>query len=141
VAGVSLFRISARPNRLPRPCSGSGLTAWSGSCRQRITGHRPLSSVSVLGQPIARLDRCRRSQSSAAVLDFIAESYSDWVRLEAPPRSHSVRSRSDYGSWPVLVIKDQLYGRSRLVGALPGSGSQPHHQKWPRAFDCRGISM
>jgi hypothetical protein len=39
---------------------------------------------------------CRRSQSSAAVLDFIAESCSDWVRLEMPPRSHSVRSGSDY---------------------------------------------
>jgi hypothetical protein len=39
--------------------------------------------------------RCRRSQSSASVLDFIAESCSKSVRLEAPPRSHSVRSRSD----------------------------------------------
>lgn len=38
----------------------------------------------------------RRLQSSAAVLDFIAESCSDWVRLETPPRSHSVRSCSDY---------------------------------------------
>src|SRR3954454_4727562 len=41
------------------------------------------------------------------------------------------------GSWPLLVIKYQLYGRSRLVRSLPGSGSQPHHQKWPRAPDCR----
>jgi hypothetical protein len=60
VAGVSLFRISVRPNRLPRLCSGSGLTAWSGSCRQRSTGPRRLSSVSVFGQPIAKLDRSLR---------------------------------------------------------------------------------
>ena len=60
MAGVSLFRISVRPNRLPRPCSGSGLTAWSGSCRQRSTGPRRLSSVSVFGQPIAKLDRSLR---------------------------------------------------------------------------------
>ena len=48
------------------------------------------------------------------------------------------------GSWPLLVIKYQLYGRSRLVGSLPGSGSQPHHQKWPRSPDCRatiGLEM
>jgi hypothetical protein len=60
VAGVSLFRISVRPNRLPRLCSGSGLTAWSGSCRQRSTGLRRWSSVSVFGQPIAKLDRSLR---------------------------------------------------------------------------------
>ena len=45
---------------------------------------------------IGRMYRCRRSQSSAAVLDFIAEFCSKSVRLEAPPRSHSVRSGSDY---------------------------------------------
>jgi hypothetical protein len=35
--------------------------------------------------------RCRRSQSSAAVLDLIAESCSRLVRLERAARSHSVR--------------------------------------------------